>query len=320
MVNNPLFKYSKYDLEYSIVLDTKSKRNFLCMKLNKETIALLNLLDDKEPIVQEAIAKRIIEIGNPFLPLLENAWENTFDLATQQFIEGMVHKIEFTDLSNEIKNWTGDGYNDLLKGSMLISKYAYPHLNEKLVLNQFEVLKRKIWLELNNYLTPLEKCSVLCKMLFEIEGYTCTGKINYEHDEYLLHKLLETKKGNQYAFGLLIQVLCDALDINANIIKIPGQMIIAFYHSDFYSFDLKGDHRKHIHFYLDAHTGEVVLLQDIEKFCEEVNDIKLKNEDFYPMQHKDIVHTCFTAFGYSFDIDMENTRKNEVFELVKNIK
>ena len=70
MVNNPLFKYSKYDLEYSIVLDTKSKRNFLCMKLNKETIALLNLLDDKEPIVQEAIAKRIIEIGNPFLPLL----------------------------------------------------------------------------------------------------------------------------------------------------------------------------------------------------------------------------------------------------------
>jgi hypothetical protein len=320
MSNNPLFKYPKYDFEYSIVLNTKVKRNLLCMKLNKESTALLQLIDDKEPIVQQAISKRIVELGHTFIPLLENYWENCIDEETQHFIENLIHKIELNTLSHEIKNWTGDGYNDLLKGSLLISKYAYPHLNESLVIQQFETLKRKIWLELNNYLTPLEKCSVLCKMLFDIEKYECTRNLNHTHDEYLLHKLLETKKGNLYAFGLLIQMLCDALDINANIIQIPGQMIIAFYHSDFYSFNLTGDHRKHIHFYLDAHTGEVVLLQDIEKFCKQYNKIELTNEHFYPMKHKDIIHCCFKAYGQSFAIDTIATRKTEVFELLKNIK
>lgn len=290
------------------------------MKLNKESKALLKLLDDKEPIVQEAITHRIIDIGSTFIPLLENAWENTFDSSTQVFIESIIHKIELNELTTEIKNWSGDGYNDLLQGSLLISRYAYPHLNEKQVINQFEALKRKIWLELHNNLTPLEKCSVLCKMLFEIEGYKCTGKVNYKHDEYLLHKLLETKTGNHYAFAMLIQILCDALDINANIIQIPGQLIIAFYHSDFYSFDLQGDHRNHIHFYLDTHTCEIVLLKDIEKFCYEVNDVKLTKEHFYPMAHKNIVHTCFRALGLSFDIDDVETRKNEVLELIKIIK
>ena len=71
-----------------------------------------------------------------------------------------------------------------------------------------EKLRRNIWLELNSYLTPMEKINVLNSIFYNY--YKQKGvEITYESPEhFLINKTLESKKGNSFSNGIIYLVLC----------------------------------------------------------------------------------------------------------------
>ena len=70
------------------------------------------------------------------------------------------------------------------------------HVNLFTFKFSIEKMRRNVWLELNNYLTPLEKINVLTSILYNY--YKLKGvEIAYSQPEdFLINKTLETKKGN----------------------------------------------------------------------------------------------------------------------------
>ena len=79
-------------------------------------------------------------------------------------------------------------------------------------------------------------------------------------DDFFLNKVLARRKGNSITNGIIYQVLCDLLDVNAKIINIPRHFIIAFYHSDYNPDSFLGHPQDKIHFYVDATKGRHILI------------------------------------------------------------
>jgi Transglutaminase-like superfamily len=285
------------------------------MEETSEVQALFKLIDDADKEVTEIVSNKIIGFGNKIIPNLEFLWENTICLATQNKIEGLVHKIQFSTLQQDLLKWSGSSYNDLLYGSLLVAKYQYPTLHTTPILQDLDKIKRNVWLELNNYLTPLEQANVLTCILYKY--YELSGNdVSYENpNDFFINKVLESKKGNAVSIGILYQVLCDLLDINASIISIPKQILIAFYHSDYYASSETVDDRDKIHFYVDAVNGHAYSYKDIESYLKRIN-VKVEPHLFKPLSHKRIIQILLEEVGKCFYKKQNAQKQQEIDSLV----
>ena len=120
----------------------------------------------------------------------------------QERIELLIHRLHFRDLTNDLIAWR-DGEADLLQGALLVARYHYPEMQTNLVFQEIEKLRRNTWLELNNYLTPLEQVNVTTGILYNY--YKQKGvEFAYDNpDDYLINKTLESKKGNAVSNGII---------------------------------------------------------------------------------------------------------------------
>jgi len=139
---------------------------------HKELSALIRLLDDPDSSVFDKIRDKIYSYGSLAIPVLEDAWENSFDNTIQQRIENIIHSLQMDDLYRELHTWTHMGASDLLMGHLLISRHQYPDLDEAKIREQVMQIKHDVWLEINNNLTSLEKIKVLNHIMYDVHGFT----------------------------------------------------------------------------------------------------------------------------------------------------
>jgi regulator of sirC expression with transglutaminase-like and TPR domain len=286
------------------------------MNPNSQINALFNLIDDPDEEVYSTVSEKIIEFGKGIIPNLENLWENTLHEGIQERIELLIHRLHFTDLKNDITEWRDSAYHDLLFGALLVSKFQYPDLHSTPVLQDIEKIRRNVWLELNSYLTPLEQANVLSSIIYNY--YHLKGvEVNYKNaDEFFLHKVLETKKGNAISNGIIYQVMCELLDINAKIINIPKQMVIAFYHSDYDPATHIGHPQEKIHFYVDGINGQAYSHQDIENYFKRISVPSVPSY-YKPLSHKRIIQTLIEEVAKCFDLPSNEYKQKELMQLAE---
>lgn len=284
------------------------------MQETKEIHALFTLIDDPDEEVYSTISEKIVEYGKGIIPNLEHLWETTPSEDVQERIEMIIHKLHFTDLYHDFAEWKNSAYHDLLFGSLLVSKFQYPDLQTSPVLEEIEKIRRNIWLELNTFLTPLEQANVLSSILYNycnLKG----SEVNYEKpDEFFLHKVLESKKGNTLSNGLIYQILCDQLEINARIINIPKQCIIAFFHSDFDPILHPGHPQEKIHFYVDGTTGQAFSHADIENYFKRIS-VPPVPAYFKPVSHKRLIQQLIEEVAKCFDSPVNSYKHAELLQL-----
>ena len=199
------------------------------METTKELSALFTLIDDPDEEVFGAVSEKIIDYGKNIIPSLEHLWETIPDENVQQRIELLIHRLHYRDLSEDFRQWSISGHHDLMLGALLVCKFQYPDLATSPVLQEIEKIRRNIWLELNNYLTPLEQINIVTSILYSYYGLK-GGEVNYqETNEFLIHKTLEAKRGNQVSNGILYLVLAELLDIPVKAISIPKQFVLAYF-------------------------------------------------------------------------------------------
>ncbi len=284
------------------------------MQETKEINALFTLIDDPDEEVYTTVSEKIVAFGKNIIPNLEHLWETTLSEDVQERIEMIIHHLHFTDLQNDLIDWRDSGYHDLLCGALLVSKFQYPDLPTTPVLQDIEKIRRNVWLELNSFLTPLEQANVLSSIMYNY--YNLKGvEVSYEHpDDFFIHKVLECKKGNALTNGILYQVMCDLLDINAKIINIPKQCIIAFYHSDYDASTHIGNPQDKIHFYVDATTGKAFSHKDVENYFERLS-LPPTAFHFKPQSHVKLIKVLLQEVAKCFDRPSNEYKQVELVSL-----
>ena len=230
-----------------------------------EIKAILRLIDDPDQEVYEAVQEKIVSFGRPIIPNLEHLWENAQDFFLQERIERIIHGIHFEDLKTDWQHWL-TGSRDLLQGALLISRYHYPALDTTQIRSNLEKIRRNIWLELNNYLTAMEKIHVMNSVLFDFSKISGEAVQADRPECFFINKLLETQTGNKWGIGLLYLILCEQLDLPVNAIAVPDYLIFGYQQTEF-PFTVKKFAQQHpFQFYLDPQNGQMYSAKDVEHF------------------------------------------------------
>ncbi|HMU73922.1 MAG TPA: transglutaminase family protein, partial [Ferruginibacter sp.] len=240
------------------------------MKENNEIIALLHLIDDPDEDVYSTVSDKIISFGKDIIPNLEHLWENTSSEEVQERIELLIHRLHFRDLTEDFSNWA-TGENDLMQGALLVARYHYPDMDNTLVLQEIEKLRRNTWLELNNYLTPIEQANIVTGIFY---NYFKQKGVEFSYnnpDEYLVNKALDSKKGNALSNGIIYLTLCELLDIPVRAINIPRQFILAYFDPQYDLLNPVGHASEKINFFIDPLNGQMYSHKDVEAYFKRIS-------------------------------------------------
>ena len=285
------------------------------MEQTKEISALLNLIDDPDEEVFGAVSNKIIGFGRTIIPNLENLWELTPDQQIQERIELIIHRLHYTDLVEDFRQWNLAGHHDLLVGSLLVAKFQFPELSTSPVLLEVEKIRRNIWLELNNYLTPLEQVRIITGILYSYHSLKGTEIAYSDINEFLLHKVLESKRGNQLSNGILYLILSDLLDIPVKAIGVPRQFVLAYFKPG-YKNELSSDQLDKIEFFIDPTSGMVFTHKDIENYFKRIS-VPLVDSYFKPLSNKRVIQHLLEEASKCFDNEKEHYKKEEMINLAK---
>jgi regulator of sirC expression with transglutaminase-like and TPR domain len=284
------------------------------MQKEAEINALFKLIDDPDEEVFNTIADRLLNYGTPIIPDLEHLWENTLDEATLERIEIMIYKLRLQDLKEAFVEWKSKPDPSLFEGALLVTKFQFPELAIDSLRHQMEKIRRNIWLELNNYLTPLEQANVIRNILFNY--YQIKGvEVNYEKpEEFLISAPLQSKKGNAIANTLLYAELCQQLEIQAQFINIPKQCIIAFYASDWDPEELVTNPQEFIQFYVEGTTGNAFSQKDLDQYMIRSN-IEPKNSYYKALSNVKIIKKHLLEFAKCFNSPTLQYKQKDLTDL-----
>jgi len=285
------------------------------MEESKEISALFHLIDDPDEEVFDAVSKKIVDYGKPIIPNLEHLWETNPSEDVQNRIELLIHRLHYRDLTEDFHQWSISGHHDLMLGALLVSKFQYPELSTTPVLQEIEKVRRNIWLEFNNYLTPLEQINIVTSILYSYYGLK-GGETNYmESNEFLLHKVLEAKRGNQISNGILYLILCELLDIPVKAIGVPKQFVIAYFKPGYSEENLPNPINK-IEFFIDPTSGQVFTHKDVESYFKRIA-VPATGTYFKPQTNKRIIQQLLEEMAKCFDDDKNRYKQTELIDLAR---
>ena len=286
------------------------------MQESTEIKALFHLIDDPDEEVFTSISDRIVSYGRGIIPNLEYLWENTLHGDVQERIEMLIHKLHYHDLTEDFQRWKSSSYQDLLTASLLVSKFQYPDLASSNVLQEIEKLRKNIWLELNTYLTPLEQVNVLTSIIYGYYNLKGT-EVAYQHpEEFMINKLVETKKGNTILNGIVYLMLSELLDIPIRAINIPKQFVLAYIKPD-YSDDVSlKDPASRIEFFIDPMSGHVFTHNDVNNYLGRIS-VTPAPIYFKPVNHTRIIQLLLEELSKCFDNEKNQYKKAELMMLAR---
>jgi regulator of sirC expression with transglutaminase-like and TPR domain len=183
------------------------------------------------------------------------------------------------------------------------------------VLQEIEKVRRNIWLELNNYLTPLEQINIVTSILYSYYGLK-GGETSYtEPNEFLLHKVLEAKHGNQISNGILYLILCELLDIPVKAIGVPKQFVIAYFKPGYSEENLPNPINK-VEFFIDPTSGQVFTHHDVDNYFKRIG-VPAVGSYFKPQTNKRIIQQMLEELSKCFTDDKSKYKQAELLALAK---
>lgn len=234
-----------------------------------ELQAMILLLEDPDEEIFNSIRERLLSFGSSVIPDLESIWENTFNNVLQTRIEDIIQTIQFNAVKEELKLWASTGGTDLLSGTLLVSRYQYPDLDEEYVRRQIELIRRDVWLELNANLTAYEKVRVINHILFEVYNYSGNTANYHAPQNSYINNVVESKKGNPLSLSIVYSVIAQGLNIPIFGVNLPEHFILAY--RDEYSIQREGEEEP-ILFYINPFSrGAVFSRREIDTFLKQLN-------------------------------------------------
>ena len=285
------------------------------MQTNKEIKALLRLIDDPDDEVFDTVAEKLLHYGREIIPNLEQLWETVADEGVQERIEFLIHRVHFQDLQQELFDWSRSKNPELLRGAILVARYQFPDLNVPAILTQFDQIRRNIWLELNNYLTPLEQVNVFNSILYnyyKLQGHELTER---EPKHFFINQVLESKQGNAYSLGVLYLALCELLDIPIFAIEIPRQFVFA-YIDTLQSFYPSDEAVQQIQFFIDPLNGMVYTQKDVDAYLRKINATD-REQYFTPQLAKRVIYKMLEELNLCYKYKREEDKAAEIQQLMQ---
>jgi regulator of sirC expression with transglutaminase-like and TPR domain len=287
----------------------------------KEINALIRLLDDPDEDIYGHIKHELKSFGADVIPNLESHWErNRLGHLFQHRVENLIHEIQYGSLEENLMHWWKKDKPDLLEGVTLVSNYKYPTLSIDYVNDQITKYTQEIWLEINDYLTALEKIKMINHFIFEVHGFNGNVAGFHDNQNSFLKDVLDTKKGNPLSLSILYILIGRQLDLPIYGVNLPRHFVVAYL--DPYQLTTPIEDSP-VLFYINPFSqGDVFGPSELSSFLEKIN-VPEKEEYFKPCDSKVILKRMLNNLIYAYTKSDDLQKAEEIKKLsalLSNIK
>ncbi|MGB0368493.1 MAG: transglutaminase-like domain-containing protein [Flavobacteriales bacterium] len=247
-----------------------------------ELKALIELLDDPDEMVYQNVSERLVSFGKHVIPRLEGQWEEVAQRGVQSRIEEIIHQIEFEVCQLALTDWRKGTTENLFEGELASSMFQYPDQQVTEMVSKLELLRKDIWLELNDNLTSLEKVRVINHILYDVHGFDAHIKYHKTDQSGFLKNVFETHKGSPTAMAILYKIIADKLELPIVGINLPDHFILGYK-------DIYNHTDQDLLFYINPFSkGAVFGKSELERYIEKMQ-IEMDVDDLNPISNVQII-------------------------------
>lgn len=294
------------------------------MLSDKEVLSLILLLEDEDEEIVQHVEQKLLSLGADVIPLLENEWGNINSALHQQRVENVIHKIQFENLLEDLRNWSKGAEQDLLEGLYIVAKYRYPELNKQSLLNEIDRIRLDIWLEMHYDLTAYEKIRIMNHVIYNVHGFK--GNTDQYHDPQnsFINNVLESKRGNPIMLAVVYILVAQRLNIPVYGVNLPQHFVLGYKEesmginiSDAFNqspnIDRPGGK---ILFYINAfNEGAVFSKANLEQFLKQIQ-IEPRLEFFEACSNVDIIKRVLRNLVVAYEKINKPSKVNDVHQML----
>ncbi len=262
----------------------------------------MSLLEDpNEEIFQEVEAAILTDAQKYEMAVNQAIDENTNVLVHKRLLT-IQRKINFSKIGNDIWMWFQDEEKDLLNGMLLVNKIKSSHQGNAELLKTFiSQLKRNIWIELNNYLTPLEQIHVLNSIFYNYYGiYTeDLGTTVFDSRSFYLDTIFHDKLGNRFSIACLYVYICQHFDIPIHAIYLDNQELFLAYYSN-----VVFDNDYNIACYINPSMGSVLSHLEVVSMLK-AQEIYIQPSQFKPISKAGLLALLLKQLQFSCIVEQD---------------
>ncbi len=282
--------------------------------------ALIRLLEDPNNQVFEQVKNELVKIGDDALSSLENAAQkNSFGDEFNERVVSLINEIQRNVLKDELIQWINSEEKDLLLGSIIVSKHHDTYLEDSLVYDAIQSLRRAIWLEFNDYQTSFEQIKIFNRIFFGVFQFKCLNKETYSPDEIDISKVLESKQGAPLTIGLIYSIIAQSLDLPVYGVNLPNSFVLAFMDYNQSNFIINQQNDFGVLFYINPKAlGDILDAREIDDFLSSRN-LNPNRSHFEPCSNSSLIKRMIEDLMISFQHIGDVRKASDLNELINSI-
>lgn len=285
------------------------------MILNKKVTALLSLVDDPDIEVFDSVSNELLTYGKEIVANLQDYKETVDEEFVLKRIEILIRRALFSELKTQFISWSQEKKPSLLKGALLLAQYQFPDFDEKRFLEQFDKVKRNVWLELNDFLTPLEQINVINSIFYNYYKLKGTeGQVQHPN-LYFINHLLENENGNAYSLGIIYLVISEMLDVPIFGVDLPYQFVLGYF-DNLYNFLSDQEPIQNVQFYIDPINGIVYTQTDITNYLKKIRRFDERQSFMLPLNNKEVIKIMLTSLIDAYEANREPEKACDIQQLL----
>jgi hypothetical protein len=269
-----------------------------------EIHALIQLLDDPDEHVYQHVREQLLAKGTAVLPALIESRESHAQCEEhERRMDELVDGLHGAYVHKGLRDWFDAGAERVLEGALWVHKAADPLLDMDALRAKYEVLKRNVWLELNEEFTALEQVRILNHIIYDIEGYTNAKSGQPDPKHALLGEVLAEQKGNPLGLGILYLSLAQDLNLPIHGVNLPNHFILCYCDEHHVHHETEAsDHETPggVLFYINPFSqGTVINKAEVSEFLSHL-ELPVDEKNCGPCGSVDIVRRLIgnVAYGY----------------------
>ncbi len=271
---------------------------------NKETEALIRLLDDPDETVYKAVRKKIIAYGANILPDLTKAWQdakaagNGNALLMSRFGK-IVPLLQNNLLIGLIDEWKGNS-RDLRHIAWLVSRFESFSLDKQKFDSELDSLRDMVPAYGTDNFSPLEQIRIFNNAFFRQMGFKPVPISDYYNPNNCSpDHVINSKSGNPVSLALIYMILAKEVGLPIYGVNLPKNFILAY-----------SDDKRKVDFYINPMSnGAVFERTEIDRFLQEIN-LKPEQQFYAPCDAITIIKRLLCRLELSYRNNKDNVRSD----------
>lgn len=201
------------------------------MAQKSEIKSLVSLLEDPDPYVQGEVKKRLFELGERAVPLLDEQRSTVNDEKERAVINDIIRDITYGSVEEDFIDVLEGGMNKLAqleKAVLILSRFENPTLRAKEYERKLDTLANIIKDQVRYQPDENKQMRILLNYVFNELGFSGGTTDYYNPRNAYLHSVMERRQGLPISLSLVVLFLARRLDLPFYGVNMPIHFLLRF--------------------------------------------------------------------------------------------